>query len=97
MNTADEAVPIAQADLTELSAEIRRTRLPRRIAQPGAGDLILLEARAYDELQEAIAIANALLSGADEVAAGRTISDDEAQATFKAAIEAAAPRSRPIT
>jgi PHD/YefM family antitoxin component YafN of YafNO toxin-antitoxin module len=94
MNTADEAVPIAQADLIELSAEIRRTRLPRRITQPGAGDLILLEARAYDELQEAIA--NALLRGADEVAAGRTISDDEAQATFKAAIAAAAPRPRPI-
>jgi PHD/YefM family antitoxin component YafN of YafNO toxin-antitoxin module len=89
MSAAEDAVPISEADLVQLSAEIRRTKRPKRIKQRGVEDLIILGASDYEEMQEAIDVAAGLLRGEADVAAGRAHSHDEAMALLQKRIEAA--------
>jgi PHD/YefM family antitoxin component YafN of YafNO toxin-antitoxin module len=93
MNAADDAVQdavsISEADLAHVSAEIRRTKRPKRIKQRGVEDPIILGARDYEELQEAIEVAAGLLRGEADAAARRVYSHDEAMALIQERIEAA--------
>lgn len=92
MTAPDDAVPIVQANLIELTAELRRTQRPQRIRSQDGGELVIVQAEDYDQMHEALEIANSLLQSMADIAAGRTISDDEAQALFKAKIQQAGSR-----
>jgi PHD/YefM family antitoxin component YafN of YafNO toxin-antitoxin module len=84
-----EATAASQVDLAELAAEIRRTGRPKVLTTGGSGDLVVLTLARYEELQEALDVALALLRGEADVAAGRVYSNEEAQEYLRAAIKEA--------
>src|SRR5687767_11878053 len=93
MTTVDDAIAIGEARLPELASEVQRTGRPRILAGIGGADLILLPLAHYEELIEAVDIATGLLQGTADIAAGRVVSNVEAQEFLRAAIRDAARSS----
>src|SRR5918911_763721 len=88
-----DTVPISHTSLVDLAVEIGRTGRPKVLTRDGVGELIVLPLREYEQLREAMEVASALLRGDADVAAGRVVSNDEAQDLLRASIKAAAGSS----
>ena len=85
----EDEVAITEADLVALSDEVRRTGGRIIVTRDGAPDLVILGAAAYEDLMEGLEVAQALLQGEADFAAGRTHTHADAMAYAKARVEAA--------
>lgn len=90
MNLAEDLVDLAQADLKQLSVEIRETGRPKLVTRDGVGDLVLLPVADYEELKDSLEIAAGLLRGEQDLAAGRVSGNDAVQQRLRARIAATA-------
>jgi hypothetical protein len=84
-----ESQDMESADLETLAEELYRTRRPRRLRARSAGDLVVLTVPDYQEMAEALAVAEGLLRGHADVAAGRTLSTEQADSLLRQHIAAA--------
>ncbi|MGH2350762.1 MAG: hypothetical protein ACRDJN_04010 [Chloroflexota bacterium] len=91
--TPIETVPIAETSLMQLAEDIRRTGRPKVITGEGTGDLVMLPLADYEDLRESLEIMAGLLRGEVDIAAGRLLSNEDAQRIFRATIQAAAQAS----
>ncbi len=90
MNLAEDLVDVSQADLRKLSAEIEQTGRPKLVTRNGIGDLVLLPVADYEDLKDSLEVAQGLLRGGQDLAAGKVRSNAEVQERLRARMAAAA-------